>query len=166
MILIGITFTGAKYSEFGINIFSYSEALDFLIAPFKDIQIVLYSLAPILLTVVLSQLDKIVKSNFPKYYSMIYLKMDKKSWFKKAWIFQWILFLVVYTYGSSMIYAGKFKDNFNAKAPKAVIEFEDNQIVSGKMIGSNPNFIFIQDTSKTNLVIPINSMVKSIRILN
>jgi len=164
MILLGITFTGTRYSQFRINIFSYSEALDFLIAPFKDIQIVIYSLVPILITYIFLQFDKALKTKYPKVYSIIYLGTDKKSWFKKAWIFQWTIFLVIYTLLASSIYAGNFKKNFANTAQNVVIEFEGKQFVNGRMIGSNPNFIFIQDTSNANLIIPINSTVKLVKI--
>ena len=35
-IAIGMLFTFQRYDEFGINIFEYTDVLDFLIAPFGD----------------------------------------------------------------------------------------------------------------------------------
>ena len=37
LIGVGMLFSYSKYSQFGINIFQYSEIFDFLVTPFRDL---------------------------------------------------------------------------------------------------------------------------------
>lgn len=166
MVLLGITFTSAKFSQFGIDIISYSDALDFLIAPFKDLQIMLFAAVPIFLIYCFMRFDGVLMNNFPRFYSMMYLGMHTKKWFRKAWILQWVLMIVLYTIVSSNIYGDKVKRNFDLEAKSISIEFMNNKIQKGKLIGSNPNFLFIQDSLSKTLVIPINSSVRSIQVFD
>ena len=50
---IGMLFTYHKYSEFGINIFDYADVFDFLVAPFSDFKILLFSTITITLVFLL-----------------------------------------------------------------------------------------------------------------
>ena len=40
---VGMLFSYEKYSRFGINIFQYSDIFDFLLTPFRDITIFMFS---------------------------------------------------------------------------------------------------------------------------
>ena len=166
MVLLGITFTGAKYSHFGINIFAYSDALDFLIAPFKDIRIFFYTIIPLIFTYIFFKFDTVIKTKFPRFYSLMYFGLDTKNWFRKAWVIQWIIIIFVYVVISSSIYGSKFKNDFDAAAKNVIIEFQSQNHISGKLIGSNPNFIFLQDSIDRTLIIPVNSTVRFIKVQN
>jgi len=54
---IGMLFNFQKFSEFGINIFDYADVFDFLIAPFSDFKILLFSLISISATFLLLKFD-------------------------------------------------------------------------------------------------------------
>ena len=166
LVLIGIVFSGTKYFQFGVNIFSYSDALDFLIAPFKDLEIIIYTVVPLLFLYIVIRFDEIIKAKFPKFYSLLYMGQNKKSWFRNYLIFQWVVFLAFYIGGASLLYAKNFKHNFHLNPKHVVIEFQDKQLVTGNLIGTNPNFIFVQDSNDKTLVIPINSSVRSIQYAN
>jgi hypothetical protein len=66
---IGMLFQYQYYSEFGINIFDFADVFEFLIAPFADLKILLFSLVSILISLMLLQIDIRWKRKFPQNYS-------------------------------------------------------------------------------------------------
>ena len=76
---IGMLFTHQKYSEFGINIFEYADIFEFLIAPFSDFKILLFSTITITAVLLLCKLDDAWRRKYPKKYSKINFSFDKKT---------------------------------------------------------------------------------------
>src|SRR5699024_8129580 len=88
---VGMLFNFKKYAAFGINVFDYSDVFDFLIAPFSDFKILLFSALTILLVFMIFKLDTVWRRKYPKTYSKMVFGWDKKSRFN---LYMYVLFLV------------------------------------------------------------------------
>lgn len=159
---VGMLFNYQKYSEFDINIFSYSDVFDFLIAPFGDVYILLFSTASIVFVAVLFKLDSLWKNKRPKSYTRFNFKLNKKPWFNA---YRLVLFS-----GSVILYLALAADYYGKYAKKRVLEggttsvvFTDNDVKSGKLIGKTKDVVFLLSKGSV-LAIPINSSVKEIKI--
>lgn len=155
---IGMLFTYMKYSEFGINIFDYADIFDFLIAPFSDPRIVLFSIASTLFVFILSKFQILYQRKLPKLYSKVNFGLDKKSWFNT---FKYILFTILalfYLFVSSLFY-GELSKEQTLQSPQLSLTYSDNQSIKGQMIGKTANIIFLLQGEKVK-AIPLNSLVK------
>lgn len=159
---IGMLFTFQKYSEFGINIFEYADIFDFLIAPFSDFRILLFSTITLVLVFLFFKFDAFYQRKFPKSYSKVNFGWDKKSWFNLYRYSMFIFLFILYLYQSADIY-GKFtKEKINEKTPTR-LKFSDNEIINGIVIGKTKDILFLLQDKKVK-AIPINSAVKEFRI--
>ena len=159
---IGMLFSYQKYAEFGINIFDYSDILDFLIAPFSDIYILLYAFAPVPFVVIILKLDAFSRKKWPKFYSRSNFGRDKKPWFK---MFRMVVFgfaFLLYIYISSELY-GQFAREKVVTGNDISIVYADKQVKTGKLIGKTKDVIFLLDGEEVS-ALPINSLVKEIKI--
>ena len=159
---IGMLFTYQKYSEFGINIFDYADVFDFLIAPFSDFKILLFSTITITLVFVFFKFDVYWQRKYPKNYSKINLGLDKKSWFS---IYRYSVFsvmLVCYLYLSADFY-GKFTKKEIEGNPQINIKYSDNENIKGIVIGKTKDILFLLQNENVK-AIPINSNVKEFEI--
>lgn len=91
---IGMLFSYAKFVRFGINIFHYSDVLDFLVIPFSDYRILVFTLLSIFIVFGIYLLDRWWHRRYPVSYSKIYFGIDKKTWFTN--IFRNGLFLILF----------------------------------------------------------------------
>jgi len=160
---IGMLFTFQKFSEFGINIFDYADVFDFLIAPFSDFKILLFTIISLTLTYILLKLDFFLKKKFPKSYSKMSFGWDKKIWYNYFRYFSFIFLFLFYLYFSADKYGIISKEQIiNQSSIK--IRFSDNEIKKGKMIGKTKDVIFLLTRDKVE-AIPIASLVKEIEII-
>ena len=159
---IGMLFNYQKYSEFEINIFNYSDVFDFLIAPFSDFYILLFSTASILSVSVLIKLGTLWKNKWPNSYSKANFGLDKKSWYKTYRTVISIMSFFLYLYLSADYYGRYTKDKI-INQNDIFIELADNEIKSGKLIGKTKDVIFLLKGANV-YAIPISSLVKVIKI--
>ncbi len=158
---IGMLFNHQKYSEFDINVFTYSDVFDFLIAPFADFNILLFALASSAVMFVLLRIDIFWEKKFPKSYSRLNF-FYRKKWYNS---FRYITFafgFIVYLYLSADFY-GKFTKNKIENSEPITIRFEDNEVKSGKLIGKTKDILFLLKNDGVE-AIPITSVVKEIKI--
>ncbi len=104
---IGMLFNYQKYSEFDINIFDYSDVFDFLIAPFADFNILLFALSSSIVVFLLLRIDVFWKKKFPKSYSIVSFRLDRKNWFNS---FRYI-YLLPLDLSFTYIYQQTFMEN-------------------------------------------------------
>lgn len=159
---IGMLFNYHKYSEFGINIFDYSDIFDFLIAPFSDGAILLFALASVTIVFLFVQLDLTWEKKWPKSYSRLNFGGNKKSWYKTYRIIVFAVTFILYLFIASEYYGRYTKDKI-MKRDNISIRLEDNEIRSGKLIGKTKDVIFILN-NKSVYAIPISSSVKEVQI--
>jgi hypothetical protein len=160
---IGMLFNFQKYSEFGINIFDYADVFDFLIAPFSDFNILLFTIISLTLTYLLIKVDLLWKRKFPKSYSKQSFGWDKKTWYNSFRYISFTILFIFYLYISANYYGNISKKQIlNQSSIK--IRFSDNEFKKGKMIGKTKDVIFIMTGEKVE-AIPITSLVKEIEII-
>lgn len=159
---IGMLFTYQKYSEFGINIFDYADVFDFLIAPFSDFKILLFSTITITLVFIFFKLDTYWQKKYPKNYSKMNHGFDKKSWFSIYRYSAFSIMFVCYLYLSADFY-GKFTKKEIEGNSKINIKYSDNENINGIVIGKTKDILFLLQNENVK-AIPINSNVKEFEI--
>ena len=160
---IGMLFNYQKFSEFGISIFDYADVFDFLIAPFSDFKILLFTIISITLSYLFFQFDLFWKRKHPKSYSRVNFGWDKKVWYNS---FRYIVFGILFLF-YLYIFADKYGRSYKEEiitSSSIQIRFDDNEIKKGKMIGKTKDVIFLWNKNKVD-IIPITSLVKEIEIM-
>lgn len=159
---IGMLFKFKKYTEFGINIFDYSDVFDFLIAPFSDIKIVLFSTLTIVFVFLLFKFDAIWKRKFPKFYSKMIFGWDKKSWFNMyRYVSITVMFILYLNFSAT--YYGKVTAKQIKKQSPITLKYADNQTIKGVWIGKTKDMVFLLQNKKV-VAIPIQSFVKEYEV--
>jgi len=159
---VGMLFNYQKFDEFGINIFNYADVFDFLIAPFSDLRILIFTSISFALIYVFYRVELLFKRKFPKLYAKLSFRSKKvKSNSSKYLVFAFVF--IYYLYISADIYGNISKDHIMDQ-PSVKIRFSDNEIKEGKMIGKTKEVVFLLNGEKVE-VIPILSLVKEIEII-
>jgi len=161
VVVVGMIFNSAYYGIFEINIFDYSDILDFLVAPLGDLKILLFTVATLLLLILFYQFDNWVKIKYPKFYRKMYGGMNEKSWFNYIFYGQWLILIPLYLTGTALFYSIYQKKKILKSKDKIEIVFIDATKISGKKIGANSDFHFLLEGEDDVKVIP-NSSIKSI----
>ncbi len=160
MVTVGMLFEYHRYKIFGINIFQYADIFDFLIAPFKDFNII-GALLIITFTLYLGHsLDRFMRK-WPKLYHITNFGMSKKSWFNNYVRITFILLLFSLLFYASSSLA---KDNFNKvklNNNKTHLLYADNDKIEGNLIGKTKEVIFLFSKEKV-IIIPSTSFIKQI----
>lgn len=159
---IGMLFSFQKYRHFGINIFDYADVFDFLITPFSDFKVLMFSVISAVFCLSIIRIDIYMKNNKPKYYSRVNFGMDKKKWFEHFRYSFYTFTVLFYLYGSSYIY-GSLTKNIIEKQNTIDVKFNDGEITSGILIGKTSEILFLKKNEKI-IAIPIKSMIKEIGI--
>ncbi|GAB5553807.1 MAG: hypothetical protein Sapg2KO_33980 [Saprospiraceae bacterium] len=158
MVGIGMLFNHRFYENFGVNIFEYGDVLDFLIAPFEDIIIVLFTIGSCIVVWIAFYMDKFWREKSPKWYSIMNFGIDKSSWFSIYRVTGFILVFLLYLNLAAMLYgdikSAKVEDQANIE-----VRFSDNEVISGKLIGKTQGVLFLLQEDQVK-AIPITAMVK------
>ena len=160
MIGIGMIFNYKKYAFFGVNIFQYSDVFDYLIAPFEDFRILLFSVVTLLIIYFSYRFDNFTREKYPKYFSLLNFGFDKKSWFKLYRLCSYFIIFLIYLHSFATIYGRATKARIEKQAD-ILITYADNSTDQGKMIGKTTEVLFLNQKEGVK-VIPITSLVKKI----
>ncbi len=160
---IGMMFLYKKYHNFEINIFDYADILDFLIAPFSDLKILVFSLSSIIFGMFIIRIDVYWKKNFPDSYSKMNFGLNKKKWFDTVRYIVYAITLLGYVHYAADIYGTETKEKIETQGKKIEIKFNDAEIKQGVLIGKTTDYIFLK-TSENIVAIPIEATVKEIII--
>lgn len=159
---IGMLFNFHKYSVFGINIFDYADVFDFLIAPFSDFRILLFSSITIILVFIIFKLDGLGQKKFPKSYSIMNGGLDKKSWFNLYRYSMFAIFFIVYLFLSADFYGNLCAKQIKEETP-ITVKYSDNEIIKGQVIGKTKDVLFLLQDEKV-IAVPISAFVKEFGI--
>lgn len=159
---VGMLFNFQKYSEFEINIFDYGDVFDFLIAPFSDFYIILFTASSIALVYVLIIFDSFWKRKWPEFYSIANFRLDKKSWFNIYRSLVFLFIFVLYLFNSADSYGSYTKAKI-LKQDNISVRMVDNELITGKLIGKTKEILFLLKKENV-LAIPITSLVKEIKL--
>ena len=83
LVAIGIIFNGAYYLCFRINVISYSDISDFLMAPFRDMFILIFTIATVFSIYYLNVFDEWLERKYPKLHDSMYMGFDKDKYQKE-----------------------------------------------------------------------------------
>ncbi len=163
MIAVGMVFNHCKYSLFGINIFEYADIFDFLIAPFADYRIIVFTLVSLGMTMFIVGLDVFWKRKYPQGYSTANFGWDKKSWFNVFRLVTFSISFLLYTYLMATSYGRNFKKKIDQET-SIQINYVDNTEEKGLLIGKTKEVLFLWVNEKVK-IIPLASLVKEMEIL-
>lgn len=162
MVAIGMLFNSYKYSEFGINIFEYFNVFDFLIAPFVDYTILIFTILSVLIPLLFYKLDLFLKRKFPKFYTITNLGMDKKEWYKYFRIVVFMGVSIFYFVLAAGMY-GKITKKQILEKPEITVKYADNETTNGIVIGKTNDILFLYSNEKVKAV-SLTSLVKEYEI--
>lgn len=151
MVGIGMLFYSQKYGEFGINIFDYADIFDFLIAPFGDYRIIVFTVFSSFVPILFFQLDHWCKTKYPSFYSKISMGMDKKSWYKTYWLVSYVALICSYLYLGANFYGRLTKKEILAQEP-INLKYSDDKVERGIFIGKTKEVIFITSDNKVKAI--------------
>jgi len=164
MIAMGMLFNFFKFREFGINIFDYGDVFDFLIAPFAELKILLFSLFSLFFAYIFFLTDAWWEKKFPKSYSKAALGWNKYSWYNRYRFGVFTFLFLTTIVGAAQIYGRSAARDIKNQAP-VTIEFSDKSKSEGILIGKTNEVLFLLVEEEVKIT-PITSFVKEIKIKN
>ncbi|GAB5523293.1 MAG: hypothetical protein Roseis2KO_11650 [Roseivirga sp.] len=163
-VAVGMMFDYQYYNHFAIDIFEYSDILDFLLTPARNLEVILFVLATIVIVWVLFRIDKAWEDKYPKSYRRFNFPGWQKS-LKKYRSGLFIFSLVLYLFIASTVYGERKFEQFNTEPTPVSLTFESgSKTISGSLIGKNKDYLFLQAPDSTIKAIPINADVQEIVI--
>lgn len=160
---IGMLFTYKKYAAFGINIFEYADIFDFLVAPFADFNILLYTALTLLVVAVLVRFDDWARRKYPVLYSKTSFGWDKSPNFNTYKKINGAVLVILYLGISSDIYATFTKQAIQERPP-ILLKYSDNHTIRAIPIGKTKEVLFLWHRDQVK-AISINASVKQYEIV-
>lgn len=166
LIIIGMINETVYFGMFGINIFEYSQVFDFMIAPFKQVEYLIFLAITFGITLLTYYVDIKVSQAFPKFYNWSSFGMGKEKWYGA---FRVISVLFVF-FGLLFAYASFIGENKKQAVYEAtifdteIVLGETERMIQGNKIGANSNYLFLLDEQRQIQVIPIHSTVLQITV--
>ena len=108
LVAIGIIFNGAYYLCFRVNVIQYSDISDFLLAPFRDFFILIFTIATVAFIYYLNVFDDWLEKNHPKLHHSMYMGIDKVE-YQKNYSFKGVLLMIIIYVCFAAIYTANFK---------------------------------------------------------
>lgn len=159
---IGMLFNAYYYFLFGINIFEYSDVLDFLIAPFGDLFIFLFVIISLAILYLLYRLDSYHVKKQTGWYMKMYFGWHNKPNFERKRKIMMLSFIPLYIIIGAQYY-GLITRNRTLNCDPITIHYADGKTISGIKIGKTKNEFFLLEGDKVK-VIPYQSVVNEIDI--
>lgn len=159
---IGMLFSYKQYFHFGINIFEYADVFDFLLAPFVNLSIVLFTIFSLSISYLVVRFDIWYSLKHPQSYSKLNFGMEKKTWFNAARYIFYSLTFIVYLYAAANLY-GKLSVLHIKKQAPVTLRYADNETLEGQLIGKTKDIVFLLCDDHVK-AIPIASNVKELVI--
>jgi hypothetical protein len=163
-VAVGMMFDYQYYNHFAIDIFEYSDILDFLLTPVRNLEVILFVIGTIIIVWLLFRLDKAWEDKYPDAYRRFNFPGWQKSLkkYRSAFFF---FSLVLYLFIASGFYGDRKFDEFNTEPTPVSLTFESgSKTVTGSLIGKNKDYLFLQTPDSTIKAIPINADVQEIVI--
>jgi len=179
-IIMGMIFSSAKFDIAGINIFEYAEIFDFLVYPFIEPTVIVFSFLPIIFVYLLVVFDEYIKNKKPDFYRKKTIEgilglIDMPWWKKVKRTIMLVTFIPLYLAASYFLYKQYIFKNYKTMFECVVLEFHEGDIIEGKILGKVKDMIFIIkncpceiNNTKINegeevLAIPYGESIKKIR---
>lgn len=162
MIGIGMIFNYCKYSHFGINIYQYASVFDFLISPFEDYIILLFTFCSLAFCALVIFFDYWTEKKFPKLYSKMSFNLTQKKGYKIFRVGLYIFIVVAYVWIGAIGYGFYAYKKVKEQADIEVVYY-NNDTAKGKQIGKTNDVIFLLESEGITKAIPLGTSVREIR---
>ena len=151
MVITGMLFKNFKYQEFGINIFNYADIFDFLIAPFEDIRIMVFTIVAMIIPTFIMFIDDLAVK-YPEKYGKIGLMWKRgKPMSNRAKNVLFITFYLMFIVIASKIY-GQYNYGKAQSLPQVTLHFTDNKVMQGQLLGKTKEVLFIIDQQNVKVI--------------
>ena len=164
IVIVGMMFDFNYYNKFSINIFEYSDILDFLLAPVKNSLLIIFAAATVVVVLIFFKLDKIWMEKRPKSYKRFNFGMST-NWNQRYRPFMVGFSLLAYMWLASSYYGDMTYDRFSESPKRIELTFDSGgKTISGNLIGKNSDYVFLMAADSTVKAIPVSSDVQEIVI--
>lgn len=161
-VAVGMMFDYQYYNHFAIDIFEYSDILDFLLTPARNLEVILFVIGTIIIVWFLFRIDKAWEDKYPNSYRKFNFPGWQKSLKNYRSSFQ-LFSVVLYLFIGSQVYGERKFDRFETNPTPVSLTFESgSKSISGSLIGKNKDYLFLQTPDSTIKAIPINADVQEI----
>jgi hypothetical protein len=165
LVVIGMLFQAFLYLLFNINIVQYSDISDFLLAPFRDPKILIFTGISVFLIFCFTIFDNWLSDVFPRFYDLMFMGIDRTKY--EAWysIKGATLVIVAYIMLAAYFY-GVWESEAIRKTmdSKTQLTFKDNKFEATDTliyIGKTNGYVFLYNrTKKQTDVVPMNDVLK------
>jgi hypothetical protein len=162
LIIIGMIFEATYYYHFGINIFEYSDILDFLLAPFRR-PISIYMLLFIIgLSALTYRMDVYTQKRYPKLHRVFNLYLYDIPFMKRNRIWVFIIMAIILLFVYANLIGAEARNELPDLPADIEVVFSDTNVPSltGRKIGQNQQYIFVLEAEEKVRIIPIDSDVR------
>lgn len=164
IVVIGMMFDYNYYQHFNINIFEYADVLDFLLAPVKNVQLMLFAFGTIVVVWFFFKIDKVWQDKYPDSHKRFNFGMTPE-FSKKYRPIMAFFTLAIYFFAASTVYGSRLYKKYQQESEFIEVIFEsDQRVIKGKFIGKNTDYLFIQSSDQAIKAIPVSSDVQEIVI--
>lgn len=161
-VAVGMMFDYQYYNHFDINIFEYSDILDFLLAPVKNYELIIFVLATLLILWLFFQLDKTWQNKSPKSYKRFNFGMTKDNAHRYRPFYLGFA-LITYLFLASVFYGERTLARFQDNPEQIKLTFESGgKSIEGQFIGKNKDYVFLMSADSTIKAVPVSSDVQEI----
>ena len=165
LVFVGMLFQGALYALFGINIVQYSDISDFLLAPFRNPTIILFTIFTIIFIYFFTIFDNWIDKSYPRFYVLLLMGVDRtkyKNWYIDKGVL--LVFLVYVCLAATFYGSLGYKTIKNTTNSRTQLTFKDNKFVPSDTliyIGKTNAYVFLYNrTKKQTDVVPIADVLK------
>lgn len=164
VVIIGMMFDYKYYSHFAINIFEYADILDFLLAPVKNLELILFAVGSLVIVVIFFRLDKFWQDRWPKTYKRFNFGISIEA-LKKYRPYIIVFSSLAYLNLASEFYGDRMFERFQKSPNQIEVVFQsDERVLIGNLIGKNTDYILMQTDDNVIKAIPVASDVQEIII--
>jgi len=152
-IAIGMIFNYAKYKAFGVNIFDYCDITDFILFPFSDFKIILFTLVIAILCFIMYHADLKIRDLFPNFFSS---KLLPQTQYKIISFMISVLMFLIFIF----IVSKKYSQNIyqNIEIAQELTIYTKSETFKGKYVGKTSDVLFMYQ-NKNLKIFPISSNI-------
>ncbi len=162
---LGMLYNYFRYREFGINIFEYASVLDFLIAPFSDLRILLMAAGVCLFCYLMYRFDLWIARKYPRFYNVMAFGQAKRRGYKNFRNISLFLTLI-WCIGVYAFAYGKMSERDVRNSPLITLVYNDGSEDSGRMIGKTSEVYFLLKGNDSVEIIPLSGDLRKVKLGN
>lgn len=160
---LGMLYNYFRYREFGINIFEYAGVLDFLIAPFSDLRILLLAAGVSLFCYLIYRFDVWLARKFPRFYNVMAFGQANRKGYKNFRSIA-LFFTILWCIGAYAFAYGKMAKSEIIKSEPITLIYNDGSQDSGRIIGKTSEVYFLLKGDDSVEIIPLSGDLRKVKL--